>query len=98
MKLKFWSKTMTTKKYLFQKVRNNHNRLRDDEILMDTCSEIKKGQPVILYGPPKEGGQIRFVSTSPVKFYEVDCLNNRCRRWTVHTESRSIYTIEEKIT
>jgi hypothetical protein len=78
--------------YEFKKIQNNHNRLRDDVIIMDSCSPILKGQQVMLTGPPRDlatGG--RMVCTSPV--VDIDFPHANITR--IITESGSIYEIKK---
>lgn len=58
-------------KYKFTEVSNNHTKLRDDEILCYSCSEIKVGLPVYLTVPPRDGGDIRSINTSNVRIIKV---------------------------
>ena len=80
-------------KYKFTKIQNNHNELRDDVILCDTCSDIVIGQPMFLTAPSRDlqvDGAFRYIHTSPVTAF--DKLNESVVRIT--TRSGSTYDIE----
>ena len=79
-------------KFKFTKIRNNHNNLRDDVIICDTCSKIIIGQSIILTAPGRGfAGATRVIETSPVKV-----INNLKEGITrVTTQSDSVYEIEE---
>ena len=78
-------------KFKFTKVQNNHNQLRDDVILCDTCTEIVTGKTVVLTGPGRDFvGHIRVIETSVVTSF--DKLNENLVRIT--TKSGSVYDIE----
>lgn len=78
-------------KFKFKKLHNDHDRLRDDEFLMDSCSKIEIGKPVILTGPPRDISLgSRQVNTSPVVSFK-----ENGGEIIVETESGSIYLIRE---
>jgi hypothetical protein len=75
-------------KIKFTKVKNDHNRLRDN-IIEGQCNNLPElDKPFIFTGPGKEFGT-RLVQTSPVKTIEI--IDNLYR---VTTESKSVYKIE----
>lgn len=78
--------------YVFKKIKNDHAALRDDVIYMDICSDIKVGEPVLLFGPPRDVDVgSRMVQTSPVR--SVDAIDGLTTRFT--TESGSVYEITD---
>lgn len=74
----------------FKKIQNNHNALRDDVIVMQTCSPIELHQSVVLLGKGKEFGT-RMVTTSPV--VDIDFPHPNITR--IKTKSGSIYEIKK---
>ena len=76
--------------YKFTKVHNNHERLRDDLILCNTCSEIVVGKSVTLMAPPRDSGNLRLIETSPV----ISLTQITPDTVEIHTASGSIYHIQ----
>ena len=78
------------KKYKFVKIKSNHNKIRDESIICDTCSPIELDKVVFLTAPARDFGDFRYISTSPVK--EIKKYDNYT---LIKTASGSIYKIEE---
>lgn len=77
--------------YEFKKIKNNHNRLRDDITICHTCSPIVVGESVILFAEPRDSGSMRMINTSPVT--KIEHINMHTVR--VNTESGSVYEITD---
>jgi len=73
----------------FTKVKNNHNRIRTDEVLGKTDELPQVGKPFILIGEGLEFGN-RMVNTSPVKEIE----RHQPNLFVLTTESGSIYHVQ----
>lgn len=83
-------KQMNKIKYLFKKISNNHERIRDESVECFTCSSIEIGRSVYLTALPRDSGAIRCINTSPVK--SIVIIGNAKE---ILTESGSVYRIEE---
>lgn len=73
----------------FEKIENNHSRLRDDVIIGTTDSLPVVRVPFCMTAPPRDGGIIRVVNTSPVK----EILSYRKGVIEFSTQSGSIYKV-----
>lgn len=72
----------------FEKVVNDHNRLRDDKI-EGWCAELPTvGKPFVMTAPPRDGGDGRLVSTN----FVTACVNHE-NVHTFKTTSGSIYRV-----
>lgn len=73
----------------FSKLKNDHNRLRTDEILGKTQELPQVGKQFVLFGEGLEFGT-RCVNTSPVKSVE----RHQPDLFVITTESGSIYNVQ----
>lgn len=74
-------------KVRFQKISNNHNRLRSDDIEGVTNELPTEGKSFVFFGKGLEFGT-RVVNTSPVKI-----VLQKDDEYILHTESGSIYQV-----
>jgi len=76
---------------IFEKIKNNHDRLRDDSISGAgiPSSELKIGNHFVMIAAPRDSGFERMVNTSAI--VEVEMLSKQS--WQITTENQSIYKI-----
>lgn len=75
----------------FEKVKNNHDRLRDDTI-SGQCSMLPKvGEPFCMTAPPRDSGDCRLITTNNVTEIEEEG-----GIYTFKTASGSIYRVTRK--
>lgn len=76
-------------KVRFTKVKNDHNRLRDD-VIEGTCEVLPEvGKSFVMLAPPRDAGNGRMINTSPIQTCVV--INGA---YMVKTASGSLYKIE----
>jgi hypothetical protein len=74
---------------LFKKIKNDHERLRDDEIIGHWQNNPQVGEQFVMYAKPKDpSASLRCVNTSNV--VKIDPIDNG---WALHTESGSLYHV-----
>jgi hypothetical protein len=82
-------KAMLVMKVQFTKIKNNHDRLRDD-VIVGTSKVPEVGKCFCLVALPKGAATFRGVNTSMVM--SIDIIDGG---WLLHTRSGSIYEVVE---
>lgn len=79
-------------KVIFQKISNNHVRLRDDRIEGECLVMPEIGKNFFMIVPPRDKGDYRYVRTSDV----TEIISSEEKTVTFKTKSGSVYSVTNR--